>query len=145
MFKYVILAAALVASAFSANIEFNACPGQPGPVSLAIPECSAQPCNIAVGEIITLLIGINVQSETTSLPVFAMVTAGGTEVPFDLPSGEGCNAIAGGCPLAPGYHMVTFPVRVEGVTAGVETSVRVQFNNQAGQTVACGIVNTSFV
>ena len=143
MFK-LILVAALVASA--AAIDVTLCPGQPGPASFAIRECPSTPCDVAVGQSLTLDIGLNVVSATTTLPVFAIVTSGGREFPFDLPTGNACAALNGSsCPLAPGTHRVTFPITIEGVNAGDETTVRVQFNDDAGNTVACGSVTTTFV
>lgn len=143
MFKFFLIAA-FVACAFANNVDFEECPGLPAPISFGIPECNSDPCVIRVGQTITLVIGINVASQTTSMPVTATVTSGGVSFDFPLPTGDACAAVSTGCPLTPGNYLVTFPVTIAGVNAGTETSVRVQINNQNNAPIACGSITTTF-
>lgn len=144
MFK-LILIATFVAAALAVEVPVTPCAGHPEATSFSIPECSALPCEISVGQTITLDIQFATNSLTTSMPVFAMVTSGGREFPFELPTGDACAAANPACPAPAGNMNVRFPVTISGVNAGDETSVRVQFNNQAGAVLACGTVSTTFV
>lgn len=144
MFKYVLVAA-LVAVASANYIDVTPCPGQPEARSLNIPECTSSPCVVEVGQTLTLIIGVDIAEQTTSMPVSVIVTSGGREFPFDLPSGDACAAVPNGCPLSAGsIASVVFPVTIAGVNPGDETNVRVHINNQNGNTVACGSINTTF-
>lgn len=150
MYKLFILAAC-VATAMAASIPFDKCPNtngtegfMPEPVSFAIPECSGFPCGVAVGQNVTLLIGIYVSEAVTSLPVKASVTVSGYTFEFPLPNGDACAAIPSGCPQVPGNYLVTFPTPLTGVDSGTTATVRVQIDNQSGVPVACGSVTTTF-
>lgn len=150
MFKFLLIAG-FVATALATSIPFDLCPTPegtagtlPGPASFAIPECSGIPCGIAVGQNVTLLIGIYVDEPVTSLPVKAQISVGENTVDFPLPNGDACFAIATGCPQTAGYYMINFPTSLRGVDAGTAVTVRVQINNQAGRVIACGSVTTTF-
>lgn len=144
MLKYALVAAALVACISATAIPVELCPGLPGPVSFDIPECTGLPCDVSVGQRITLLIGIDVPGAVTALPVTAQIIVGSNVIDYELPTGDACSAIATGCPQAAGKYMVTFPVTLDGVPSGTDATVRVQINDQDGNGIACGNVSTTF-
>lgn len=150
MFKFLLLAG-FVATALAASIPYDLCPAPegtagtlPGPASFAIPECEGSPCEIAVGQNVTLLIGIYVDEPVTALPVKATITVDGNTFDFPLPNGDACFAIATGCPQAAGYYMINFETSLRGVEPETAATVKVNINNQAGRVIACGSVTTTF-
>lgn len=144
MLKYALVAAALVACVSAVAIPWDECPDLPGPVSFDIPECVALPCDVSIGQRVTLLIGIDVPGPVTSLPVAATITVGSDTINYPLPTGDACAAIATGCPQAAGKYLVSFPVTLDGVPAGTEATVNVQIDDQDGNVIACGNVSTLF-
>lgn len=151
MFKFFLIAAC-VATAMATSIPYELCPTPegtagtlPGPVSFAIPQCSGLPCSIAVGQPVTLLIGIYVDGPVNSLPTKAFLTVGDhDEFEYALPTGDACSAIPTGCPQAAGNYLITFDTALQGVNPGTDAIVRVKINNDAGRVIACGIVSTTF-
>lgn len=143
MQKFIVLAV-LVAAVAAVDIPFDTCPGQPGPLSFNIPECSAYPCGLSVGDSVTMNIGIRVSGAVSRLPTTATVITPAGSAEYPLPNGDACYAISGGCPTAAGDYLVSFPVTLSGIPAGVPTTIRVNIADDAGNTVACGSVDTSF-
>lgn len=136
---------AFFAISATARIPFDICEeGFPGPTSFDIPECTTLPCDIYVGDVITLNMGIYVDRAVTSLPVRATITTDDESVDFPLPSGNACHAIANGCPTAAGDYMVSFPVKVSGLNPGTTATVRVQIDGDENDVVACGSITTTF-
>lgn len=144
MFKFVVLAA-FVATAAAVDIPWGSCgAGFQEPASFAIPECPGLPCSLPIGADIILNIGINVNRVTTELPVTATVTQNGVTNPWVLPTGNACYGISGLCPITAGTHLITFPVTISEVSSGVPAVVRVEINNDLGESVACGTIETTF-
>lgn len=152
MFKLFLIAAFVATTAFASSIDFDLCPAPegtagtlPGPISFAIPQCpNGSPCEVAIGQDVTLLIGIYVPEAVTSLPVVATVIVGEDQFQFPLPNDDACFAIATGCPQAAGNYLVDFPTTLRGVTPGSTATVRVNITNQSGRVIACGSVTTTF-
>lgn len=152
MFKLFLIAAFVATTAFASSIDFELCPTPdgtagtlPGPISFAIPEClNGSPCDVAIGQTVTLLIGVYVPEAVTAMPVQATVSVGGASFDFPLPHGDACFAIATGCPQTAGNYLIEFPTTLQGVDPGTEATVQVKINNQAGRVLACGIVTTTF-
>lgn len=144
MFK-LLLIAAFAAVAMSADLPFEICGGGwPAPVRFAVPECPGTPCGLPVGATITLNIWVEVDRITSQLPVSALVTTPTAQFYWDLPTGDACGGIAGGCPISPGEHLITFPLTIANVTPGETVTTRVEIANEAGGQVACGYLATTF-
>lgn len=129
----------------TARIPFDKCEeGFPGPTSFDIPECTTLPCDIYVGDVITLNIGIFVDRAVTRLPVQATIITDEETFDYPLPSRDACHAIVNGCPTAAGNYMVSFPVKVAGLEPGTTATVRVQIDDDMEDVVACGSITTTF-
>lgn len=141
MFKFLVFSA-LVAVACAIDIPFNTCPGLPSPTSVSIPQCSAVPCGLNPGDSFTLNFNI-VTGNVAALPTLVTIEHNGETATFPLPTGDACAAIVGGCPLSPGEHTVSFPVTLNGVSAGTST-ITMNMRDENGDPVACGSVTTDF-
>lgn len=143
MFRYFIFFACFALC--NCRIPFDLCEeGFPGPTSFDIPECTSYPCDISIGDEITLNIGIYATRAVTSLPVHALVITENGSFDFPLPNGDACYAIEGGCPQASGEYLVSFPVKIQGLQSGTTATVRVQIDDEQEDVVACGSITTTF-
>lgn len=129
-----------------ARLPFETCKeGYPAPLSFDIPECKAHPCEIHAGDKITINVMIRVARAVERLPVRATVKTADGSFDYPLPSGDACNAIAGGCPKEAGDYLISFPMKVDGVKPGTEASVRMLIQDSVDDVVACGWVRTTIL
>lgn len=146
MFKFLAIVAALVATVAAIDLTYNDCSaGQPSFEYVRVPECSAVPCGLGQGDTITVKIGVQLPNAVTRLPVRAFIVTANGEEAYDLPTGDACYAVQGGCPLSAGAHEVSFPVTInDAIPSNVETVIRVELDDDAGNSVGCGAVTTTF-
>ncbi|XP_055697264.1 uncharacterized protein LOC129798250 [Phlebotomus papatasi] len=145
MFRFLLLATLLPALAL-ADFPFIPCPGVQPPISFNIPECpGGPPCDFYIGQQITLEIGFEAVGTVTEIPTTAEITlANGEVIDFELPTGDGCNAVLGGCPIDAGVHTVVFPLTIQGVPANEQVTITVTMSDQNGHAMACGSVIGEF-
>lgn len=144
MLRY-LLFVALSATPILARIPFDYCEeGYPGPTSFDIPECESLPCDIRLGDEITMNIGIYVSRAVQRLPVRATIITEDGSFDFPLRSGDACQAIENGCPKEPGEYLISFPVKIEGLEPGTRSTIRVQIDDDQEEVVACGSISTVF-
>lgn len=145
MFKFIAIVAALVATTVAVDLTYQDCAGRPSFQYVRVPECAAVPCGLGHGDTITVTIGVQLPSAVTRLPVRAYIVTADGEQPYDLPTGDACHAVQGGCPLGAGAHQVSFPVTIsDAIPTNVETVIRVEIDDDAGNSVGCGSVTTTF-
>ncbi|GAB0087607.1 ML domain-containing protein [Sergentomyia squamirostris] len=145
MFKFLLFTTLIPAAVFG-KFNIKPCSGINLPTNFDIRECpNGSPCDFKVGEKITLDISFKTDKKVDSIPTVAEITRSNGEVQnFPLPSGDACNAIAGGCPLGPGEHTVRFPVVIGGIPADEPVSIAVTMRDQNKAGLACGSIDAKF-
>lgn len=109
----------------------------PTVLSFDVPECSGTPaCHVVPGQRVTLLIGLNVTSAVSSMPVQGRINANGVEVPLTLPYTDACQAIPTGCPSKAGDYMTTFDTNLN-VDSPMVAKLNMMFKNQDGDVIGC--------
>lgn len=150
MFK-LILIAACVATCIASSIPFDLCEDHlgsgylPGFSNLEVPECIATPCNLQLGQNVTIILTISVGAPVTILPVYVVVTT--DDMGFGMDPFDVCAAMATGCPQVAGTYKITLPITIqdEALVAGKATTVRARIDDQDNVTVACGSITTTFL
>lgn len=144
MFRRSLMFLALVATV-AARIPYYLCKeGYPALTSFDIPACTSLPCDIHIGDKITMNIGIYVKRAVAELPVRVTIFDNEGFVDIPMPCGDACHAIKNGCPKKAGDYLISLPVQIKGFKPDTKATVRVQIKDDLSDVVACGAITATF-